>query len=72
VCEYGGLVTVWADITNSQRLILTNVHTNRDLTCRVARLVRTERGQMVVGLEFLRHSSRFWDSPKTASKQPET
>jgi hypothetical protein len=65
VCEYGGLVTVSGDITDSQTLILTNAQTDQDLACRVARLVRTERGQTLGGLEFLRHSPRFWDSPKT-------
>jgi hypothetical protein len=69
VCEYGGLVTVSADIASSQALILTNAQTNQDLACRVARLVRTERGQMLAGLEFLRHSPRFWDSPKTMDKR---
>ena len=65
VCEYGGLVTVLADLTGSQALILTNAQTNQDLACRVARLVRTESGQTLAGLEFLRHSPRFWDKPKT-------
>jgi len=62
VCEYGGLVTVSAEITDSQALILTNAQTDQDLACRVARLVRTERGQVLAGLEFLRHSPRFWDT----------
>jgi hypothetical protein len=64
VCEYGGLVTVSADLTGSQALILTNAETNEDVACRVARLVRTDRGQMLAGLEFLRHSPHFWDSRK--------
>ena len=72
VCEYGGLVTVSAEITSSQTLLLTNAQTDQDLACRVARLVRTERGQTLAGLEFLRHSPQFWDSPKTDRKQPET
>jgi len=65
VCEYGGLVTVSADLAGSQALILTNAQTNQDVACRVVRLARTERGQMLAGLEFLRHSPRFWDGPKT-------
>jgi hypothetical protein len=64
VCEYGGLVTVSADITTSQTLILTNAQSNQDIACRVARLLRTERGQILAGLEFLRRSPRFWDGPK--------
>jgi hypothetical protein len=66
VSGYGGLVTVSAGITSSQTLILTNARTNQDLACRVARLVPTGRGQMLAGLEFLRHSPRFWDSASTA------
>jgi hypothetical protein len=62
VCEYGGLVTVSEDINDSQTLILTNAQTDQDVACRVARLVRTERGHRLAGLEFLRHSPRFWDS----------
>jgi hypothetical protein len=53
-------VTVSADIASSQAFILTNAQTDEDLACRVARLIRTEKGQMLVGLEFLRHSPRFW------------
>jgi hypothetical protein len=64
VCEYGGLVTVSVDLTASQMLILTNVRTNEDLACRVARFARSESGQMAAGLEFLRRSPRFWDGPK--------
>ena len=65
VCEYGGLVKLSADITGVQTLILTNSRTNQDVACRVARLVPTETGQMLAGLELLRHSPHFWDSPKT-------
>jgi hypothetical protein len=60
VCEFGGLVTVSADVASSQALILTNAQTDEDLACRVARLIRTDKGQMLVGLEFLRHSPSFW------------
>jgi hypothetical protein len=60
VCQHGGLVTVSAKITSSQKLILTNAQTNEDVACRVARLVRTERGQTLAGLEFLEPSPRFW------------
>jgi hypothetical protein len=66
VSEYGGLVTVSAGVISSQSLILTNVRTNQDLACRVARLVRTDRGQMLAGLAFLRHSPRFWGSATPA------
>jgi hypothetical protein len=65
VSGYGGLVTVPAGITSSQTLILTNARTNQDLACQVARLVRTDRGQMLAGLEFLRPSPRFWGNLNT-------
>jgi hypothetical protein len=65
VSAYGGLVTLSTGIAFSQALILTNAQTKKDLACRVARLVQTQSGQMLVGLEFFRHSPRFWDIPKS-------
>jgi hypothetical protein len=66
VCEYGGLVKISADIASVQTLILTNSRTNQDVACRVARLVPTETGHVLAGLELLRHSPHFWESAKTS------
>ncbi len=47
-------------IESSQTLLVTNLQTNEDLACRVARLVKLEAGKTLVGIEFLRPSPRFW------------
>lgn len=56
----GGLVPIAAEVVHAQKLILTNLQTNEELACRVARLVRTEEGSLLAGLEFLQASPRFW------------
>lgn len=60
VSASAGLVPVTAKVAEAQELILTNVETNEDLACRVARLVRTEQGKLLAGLEFLQPHPRFW------------
>ncbi len=39
VSAWGGLVPISASIVRAQKLILTNLQTDQDLTCRVARLI---------------------------------
>jgi hypothetical protein len=60
VSANGGLMPISAPIKLSQTLLLTNLQTEEDLACRVARLVRTEEGETLVALEFLRPPPRFW------------
>jgi hypothetical protein len=60
VSALGGLVPIAARVVPSQKLILTNLQTDEDLTCRVVRLIPGENGQTLVGLEFLQPSPRFW------------
>jgi hypothetical protein len=62
VSACGGLVPISAGVVRAQKLILTNLQTDEDLTCRVARLVRSERGQVLAGLEFLQSAPGFWRS----------
>jgi len=62
VSSHGGLFPVSAPLVASQKLILTNLETNDDLACRVARLIRTERGETLAAVEFLQPSLRFWGS----------
>ena len=62
VSAWGGLVPISASIVRAQKLILTNLQTDQDLTCRVARLIRSERGQVLAGLEFLQSAPGFWRS----------
>jgi hypothetical protein len=62
VSTHGSLVPIEAEVTRWQKLILTNVQTNEELACRVARVIQTEKGTRLAGLEFLQPSQRFWGS----------
>jgi hypothetical protein len=60
ISEHGGLVSLSVELARSQTLLVTNLQTNEDLACRVARIGRTAAGKTMVGLEFLRPSPHFW------------
>src|ERR1700688_4012075 len=60
VSAVGGLVPLSAKVIPSQELVLTNLQTNEDLPCRVARSIRAEDGKTLVGLDFLQASPNFW------------
>jgi len=67
VSAWGGLMPISASVVRAQKLILTNLQTDQDLTCRVARLIRSERGQALAGLEFLQSAPDFWRSVPAGS-----
>jgi hypothetical protein len=56
----GGLVPVRSEVSCSQKLILTNLQTNEELRCRVARVMKTARGTILAGLEFSQPAPSFW------------
>lgn len=58
----GGLIRISARVGPSQKLVLTNLHTDEDQTCRVSRLVQTSDGKTLAGLEFLQPAPQFWRS----------
>ncbi|HSY59030.1 MAG TPA: hypothetical protein VK795_05675 [Terriglobales bacterium] len=60
VSSHGGLFPISAAVVRSQKLILTNLETEDELACRVARLVQTKDGKTLAGVEFLQPSLRFW------------
>jgi len=60
VSSHGGLFPISAAVVRSQKLILTNLETDDELACRVARLVHTKEGTTLAGVEFLQPSLRFW------------
>lgn len=66
VSSHGGLFPVTAAVVPAQKLILTNLETNDDLACRVARLIQTEGGTTLAAVEFLQPSLRFWGSAVSA------
>jgi hypothetical protein len=70
VCTLGGLVPISAPVRQSQRLILTNLQTNEELACRVARLAKGEGGIRLVGLAFLQPGPRFWRSGPASDSPP--
>jgi hypothetical protein len=70
VCTLGGLVPISAHVRRSQRLILTNLQTNEELACRVARFAKAEDGRKLVGLAFLQPGPRFWRSGPTIDSPP--
>jgi hypothetical protein len=56
----GGLIPLSVSVRPSQELILTNLHTDEDLTCRVTRSTRAPDGKILVGLDFMQGSPNFW------------
>jgi hypothetical protein len=60
VSSHGGLFPISAAVVRSQKLILTNLETEDELACRVARLVHTKEGTTLAGVEFLQPSLQFW------------
>ncbi|MGH9745086.1 MAG: hypothetical protein ACRD59_03105 [Candidatus Acidiferrales bacterium] len=60
VSSHGGLFPISAAVVPSQKLIVTNLENDEELACRVTRLVRTEQGRTLAGVEFLQPSLRFW------------
>jgi hypothetical protein len=60
VSALGGLMPITVGVMKSQKLLLTNLRTNEELACRVARVVRTRDGKTLAGLEFLQPSEGFW------------
>jgi hypothetical protein len=66
VCAFGGLVPVAAHVRRLQKLILTNLQTNEEVACRVARLTRAKDGGILAGLEFLQIGAHFWRATATA------
>ena len=55
-----GLITLAAPVTPSQELILTNLQTNEDVRCRVARTTRGADGKTLAGLHFVEAAPSFW------------
>jgi hypothetical protein len=58
----GGLITISTRISPAQKLIITNLRTDEDQPCRVARLIQGPDGGTFAGLEFLQPAPQFWRS----------
>jgi hypothetical protein len=62
VSALGGFMPLSVTPAVSQQVLLTNPETDQDVTCRVARLVSTQGGKVLVGLQFLQSSPDFWNA----------
>jgi hypothetical protein len=60
VGELGGLIALSVKVVPSQELVLTNLQTDQDMHCRVARAMTGDNGKTLAGLTFLEASPNFW------------
>ena len=60
ISRTGGLVGLSTHVIRFQKLVVTNLQTNEDAICRVARFIRNEDGHNFVALEFLHPTPHFW------------
>ena len=76
VSATGGLIPISAKVAQSQELILTNRRTEKDVTCRIARVTTRADGEQLAGLAFLQASPDFWQiefvSTRAAEPPPES
>jgi hypothetical protein len=54
------LVGLSTHVIPFQKLIVTNLQTDEDAICRVARFIQNEDGHNFVALEFLHSAPHFW------------
>jgi PilZ domain len=60
VSATGGFLALSAEVSPAQKLLMANLQTDEELPCRIARVIKTQGGNTLVGFEFLRPSPRFW------------
>jgi hypothetical protein len=60
VSAIGALMPISFDLARPEALILTNLKTNEDSLCRVARALHAADGAVLIGVEFLQASANFW------------
>jgi hypothetical protein len=60
VSRTGGLIPLSNNVIRFQKLIVTNVQTNEDALCRVARFIPNDDGHNFVALEFIHPTPHFW------------
>jgi hypothetical protein len=65
VSARGGLVAISGNISCWQKIVLTNLQTEEDVECRIVRLIRSEGGKLLAGIEFRDVAPRFWRTGTT-------
>ena len=69
VCVVGGLIPIAANVRRLQKLILKNLQTSEEVTCRVARIEKEKGGRKLAGIEFLQFGGSFWRTRTLAREQ---
>jgi hypothetical protein len=62
VSARGALLAISAKVECWQKILLTNMQTDEERQGRVVRLIQSESGQSLAGVEFLNAAPRFWRS----------
>jgi hypothetical protein len=60
VSRTGGLVPLSTHVIRFQKLVVTNLQTDEDAICRVARFICNDDGHNFVAVEFLHPAPHFW------------
>jgi len=68
VGELGGLIPLSVKVVPSQELLLTNLQTDQDVPCRVARSITREDGKTLAAITFLKAAPSFWQIEFLAKK----
>ncbi len=62
VSSHGGLLTLAANVSVGQKLLLTNIASQEALECYVVRFTRKHRNKRDVAIEFTRSAPDFWQT----------
>jgi hypothetical protein len=60
VSARGALLAISAKVECWQKIVLTNMQTEEERQGRIVRLIESESGQSLAGVEFLNAAPRFW------------
>lgn len=71
VSELGGLIPISAKVAESQEIILSNLRSDKNIACRVARVTTRANGERFAGLAFPQDSADFWEVEFVSSAAPE-
>lgn len=71
VSESGGLIPISAKIAESQEVILSNLRSDKNVSCRVARITTRANGKRFAGLAFPQDVADFWEVEFVPSAAPE-
>jgi O-methyltransferase len=70
ISRIGGFVLLSTHVIRFQKLLVTNLQTNEDAICRVARFLQNDDGHNFVALEFVQPAPHFWAIDFAGERQP--